>query len=116
MTAFRPVLNLPRMFFKRMSEKLFHEPPPGLLAFPLTVKGESGAVVPMPSRPALVNLAHSVNVVAPAMSPLPKRKAWFESQIKAAPLLSLRPLHKLSKREASEFVTLARADVPVSTG
>src|SRR4029078_3902981 len=97
-----------------MSENELHDPPPGLLAAPLTVKSESGAVVPIPIRPALVIRTHSVNDTAPAMSPLPKRSAWFESQIKAAPTLSLLPLKKLRKREPSELATSLTLAVAVS--
>src|SRR6266404_6764655 len=60
MTTFSPLLKLPLIFFKRWSEKTSHDPPPGLLAVPLTDNKAVGAVVPMPTWPAFI-----VNEAAP---------------------------------------------------
>src|SRR5207302_10349172 len=52
MTALSPLLNRPLMFFSRSSEKTSHDPPPGLLAVPLTDRVAVGAAVAMPTLPS----------------------------------------------------------------
>jgi len=39
------------IFFKRSSEKVPQDPPPGLFALPFTLRFAVGAVVPMPTKP-----------------------------------------------------------------
>src|ERR1700674_550619 len=53
MTALRPLLKLPLIFLRRSSEKTAHDPPPGLLAVPLTDSRSVGDVVPMPTLPPI---------------------------------------------------------------
>src|SRR6476469_7142257 len=51
------------MFFRRSSEKTSHDPPPGLLAVPLTERVAVGALVAMPTLPALVTIMRSTFTV-----------------------------------------------------
>src|SRR6185503_13838465 len=60
MTALSPALYLPLMVFRRSSEKTAHDPPPGLLAVPLTESRSVGAAVPMPTRLALVSTSGKI--------------------------------------------------------
>src|SRR5262252_2575794 len=78
----RPGVNRPLRFFKRTSENVPHEPPPGLSAVPLTVRVLSGALVAMPTLPVTVNLP-GICVVSALV---PSTIVWLALTVALAPI------------------------------